>query len=330
MKNKIIRTFTVTLAAVLCLTAFSTTAFAGGTDPNPEPLPETTEAPQEEEPTTGGMEPEGVPVTPEGNATLVDDFYGDKQLITVTTKAGNYFYILIDRANEDKETAVHFLNQVDDADLQALLEDGKAAPETCTCTTKCAAGAVNTNCPVCKTNMTECTGPEPEPQEPAELPNLSHFQYRSYHPKPGGGFSEIHDLREYRPGDSLHEIHWKLSAKSDKLIVREAEEPDLGLIVLSFDFSGTRTQLDSTLRQLLWLSGWLIDRGVPHQIDWIEPDSLEPQTKSVKTLDDLKSLLNTLLQTHLTGNTPSLASRAYPHADWRYHVQSETQEVQQA
>ena len=36
MKNKIIRTFTVTLAAVLCLTAFSTTAFAGGTDPNRE------------------------------------------------------------------------------------------------------------------------------------------------------------------------------------------------------------------------------------------------------------------------------------------------------
>ena len=40
------------------------------------------------------MEPEDVPITPKGNATLVDDFYGDKQLITVTTKAGNYFYIL--------------------------------------------------------------------------------------------------------------------------------------------------------------------------------------------------------------------------------------------
>ncbi len=63
-------------------------------------------------------------LTPEGNAALVDDFGGNKQLITVTTKAGNYFYILIDRANEDKKTAVHFLNQVDEADLMALMEDG--------------------------------------------------------------------------------------------------------------------------------------------------------------------------------------------------------------
>ena len=170
MKNKIIRTFTVTLAAVLCLTAFSTTAFAGGTDPNPEPLPETTEAPQEEEPTTGGMEPEGVPVTPEGNATLVDDFYGDKQLITVTTKGDNYFYILIDRAAEGEQT-VHFLNQVDEADLMALTENGEAAkkPEICNCTEKCEVGKVNTSCPVCVTSMTGCTGKEPTPT-PTEQP----------------------------------------------------------------------------------------------------------------------------------------------------------------
>ena len=76
------------LAILLCLCSFSMPAFASGSDPAPEPLPEIIE----EEPTTGGMEPEGVPITPKGNATLVDDFYGDKQLTTVTTKAGNYFY----------------------------------------------------------------------------------------------------------------------------------------------------------------------------------------------------------------------------------------------
>ena len=144
------------LAILLCLCSFSMPAFASGSDPAPEPLPEIIE----EEPTTGGMEPEGMPITPKGNATLVDDFYGDKQLITVTTKAGNYFYILIDRANEDKETSVHFLNQVDDADLLALLDEEPQETEVCTCTVKCEAGNVNENCPLCEKSLHNCTAPE--------------------------------------------------------------------------------------------------------------------------------------------------------------------------
>ena len=180
MKNKkIIRLFTAALAVALCATAFAVPAFAGGGDGEPyytetPEASEPVEEPQEE--ATGGMEPDGQPLTPEGNATLVDDFYGDKQLITVTTKAGNYFYILIDRANEDAETAVHFLNQVDEADLLALMEDGEVqeTPAVCTCTQKCQAGAVNTACPVCAVNMSECAGkapeeePEPEPEPEKE------------------------------------------------------------------------------------------------------------------------------------------------------------------
>ena len=55
------------LAILLCLCSFSMPAFASGSDPAPEPLPEIIE----EEPTTGGVEPEGVPITPKGNAIPV-------------------------------------------------------------------------------------------------------------------------------------------------------------------------------------------------------------------------------------------------------------------
>lgn len=112
-------------------------------------------------------------LTPDGNLTLIDDIgsttQSGKQFITVETKTGNVFYLIIDRDDEGKET-VHFLNQVDEADLLALMEDGQTgtAAVVCTCTTKCKAGAVNMNCPVCKNNMSECTGPEPQETQPQE------------------------------------------------------------------------------------------------------------------------------------------------------------------
>lgn len=165
MKNKkLMRCFTVLLAALIVMGGFSVTAYAGGDDYSYWDEPEETPAP---EPTT---EPQ--PLTPDGNMTLVDDIEGDaaedKQFITVVTKNGNTFYIIIDRADEGENT-VHFLNQVDEADLLSLMEDGQTeAPAVCSCADKCAAGAVNTACPVCSVNVSECAGKEATPDEPEE------------------------------------------------------------------------------------------------------------------------------------------------------------------
>ena len=153
MKNNgFFKTAAALLAALVLLGGFSVPAYAGGGE----------DIPTDDSGVIVETEPQ--PLTPDGNLSLIDDIEGeaakDKQFIIVQSKNGNYFYIIVDRAAEGENT-VHFLNQVDEADLMALMEDGSGkaqAPAVCTCKDKCKAGAVNTACPVCSVNMTECVG----------------------------------------------------------------------------------------------------------------------------------------------------------------------------
>ena len=109
-------------------------------------------------------------LTPDGNLSLIDDILGgalfssedvdnsQMQFVTVESKSGNVFYLVIDHGTGD----VYFLNLVDESDLLALLEDEGYEAE-CDCKVKCEAGAVNTDCPVCRTDLKGCKGEEPEP-----------------------------------------------------------------------------------------------------------------------------------------------------------------------
>ena len=114
------RLFTGLLAVMLCCTALTPAAFAYAEDP---------EEGTSEKPVTGGVEPE--PLTPEGNLTLVDDYHTDysdgsgQQFITLVSKSGATFYLVIDRNAKGQQT-VHFMNLVDEADLLALMEEDAA------------------------------------------------------------------------------------------------------------------------------------------------------------------------------------------------------------
>ena len=108
-------------------------------------------------------------------------------------------------------------------------------------------------------------------------------------PKYGGGYSEEHELREYRPGDAANSIHWKLSSKTDSLIVREALERENDQIFLLLSRVGAK---DRGLELLRWLSDELCRRELPHIL---VADRLYPVANEQSALDAFCSLLSSPL-----------------------------------
>ena len=115
----------------------------------------------------------------------------------------------------------------------------------------------------------------PEPVK-MEVPfDLTQYLAQSWRPKPGGGYAENHEIRQYRPGDNLNQIHWKLSAKVGDLMLREPMEPEKGRILLTMDLRGTSEQLDRMFGQLLWLSNWLLENTMPFEVRVLTGNGIE-------------------------------------------------------
>ena len=146
------------------------------TTPKPE-----AEADPEEEEEAETLEP-GTGFTSEGNAITRDLLYDkatNKQFVTLETKDGTVFYLVIDYdspVNEEEEQyQTYFLNLVDAADLAALVGEEEAEPEEeapplCSCRDRCQVGKIDTTCPVCTADLTACLGEEPEEPEPEPEP----------------------------------------------------------------------------------------------------------------------------------------------------------------
>ena len=122
------------LSVALCA-GMAAPAFAYGGEPTEEVgQPVQTSTTDEEDVVTVTDEESGA-LTPEGNLTLVDDYhtsYSDgsgQQFITLVSKSGNTFYLVIDRNAKGQQT-VHFMNLVDEADLLSLMEDEDAEAYT--------------------------------------------------------------------------------------------------------------------------------------------------------------------------------------------------------
>ena len=128
---KMMNKFCALMLSVALCAGMAAPAFAYGGEPTEEvEQPVLTSTTDEEDVVTVTDEETGA-LTPEGNLTLVDDYhtsYSDgsgQQFITLVSKSGATFYLVIDRNAKGQQT-VHFMNLVDEADLLALMEEDAA------------------------------------------------------------------------------------------------------------------------------------------------------------------------------------------------------------
>ena len=157
---------------------------------------------------------------------------------------------------------------------------------------------------------------QPQPMKVWDMPDVDRFLARSWRPKPGGGYAENHELRLYRPGDGMNQVHWKLTAKTGKLIIREPMRPDLGRVLVTMNLRGAPDCLDRKLGRLLWLGNYLLSKGLSFELRVLTGNGLltwpigDPAALSL-ALDQL--LLSPAAAEGDVGQMPLAAA-------WYYHI----------
>lgn len=153
------------------------------------------------------------------------------------------------------------------------------------------------------------------------VPSLLKHMGKVWRPKPGGGFSEQHEMRLYRPGDKLNQIHWKLSAKTGKLILREPMEPQRGLLLLTMTLRGTPEETDRKFGRLLWMGAYLLEQGFSFELRTLTADGV--QSYPIASEQDLNKAVDGLLCCR--GAEASIRDLDFA-ASWRYHIGGEPDE----
>lgn len=162
----------------------------------------------------------------------------------------------------------------------------------------------------------------PNAEIPKPAPRLSEIEFCSYRPKRGGGYAEVHEIREFHDGDSLRDVHWKLTAKTDQLMLREAMEPDRDLVLLSFSLSESAEACDHVFGRLTWIALQLLSAEVPFSIRYYDAELGSPCTIYIDSVEALQLFYSVVFQQPFSQLQGTVRCED---AGWHYHVRPETE-----
>ena len=130
----------------------------------------------------------------------------------------------------------------------------------------------------------------PLPAKPSNTVSLQHgFVLR---PKHGGGFSEEHDMRVYRPGDPVRSIHWKASAKFDSLLIREPLVPPPNSRLVHIMKWNTASECDLILGHLRWVANYMLKRRLPFFVKYADVALIKEMKQESDLTDFLRCALD--------------------------------------
>ncbi|WP_124099134.1 DUF58 domain-containing protein [Ruminococcus sp. Marseille-P6503] len=131
--------------------------------------------------------------------------------------------------------------------------------------------------------------------------------------------SEIFDIHEYSEGDKISRIHWKLTAKQDKTMVKDYSLPLTNSIFicvsLYFDSANGSDELldqyDALIETAAAVSMHLCENNRPHKIVWYDSEAERNMTCSVTDIDDYRYMINSLLKARICADSGKLLDCLY-------------------
>lgn len=142
--------------------------------------------------------------------------------------------------------------------------------------------------------------------------------------KPGSDPGETFAVREYIPGDAIRKIHWKLSEKTDKLMVREFGLPVVNEVALLLETAGAETpdETDAITEVFASISAVLIGADIPHHVFWRDAQTDELRDFIIAAGDDFSFMLEELMELppKAEGSVARRFLESYPHCPYSHVI----------
>ncbi|MBR1863535.1 MAG: DUF58 domain-containing protein [Ruminococcus sp.] len=135
--------------------------------------------------------------------------------------------------------------------------------------------------------------------------------------------SEIFDIHEYIEGDKINRIHWKLSAKQGKTMVKDYSLPISNSIILMVDLCMVSDKkdilysYDTIIEAVVSISNHLIEYETPHKAVWYDVKRGGLVSLNITDEESHRMLINMLLRASLY-NDSDLSLSSYINESDRY------------